>query len=62
MTILAAGVALLASVLGVFWLKSRLRSPRLGRLAYSEFTMRLTVVAVALIAVGALVAVNKLLS
>lgn len=60
MTILLAGVGMLACVLGLFWLKGRLASPRLGRLAYSEFSMRITVVAVALIVVGALLTLNKL--
>jgi len=62
MTILLVGVGMLACVLGLFWLKGHLASPRLGRLAYSEFAMRITVVAVALIVVGALLMLNKLLT
>jgi hypothetical protein len=62
MTILLVGVGMLASVLGLFWLKGHLASPRLGRLAYSEFMMRITVIAVVLIVVGALLTLNKLLS
>jgi len=49
-------------VLGLFWLKGRLESPRLGRLAYSEFAMRITVIAVALIVVGALLVINNFLT
>jgi len=58
-TILAIGIGMLASVLGLFWLKGHLKSPRLGRLAYSEFTMRITVLAVALIVIGALLMINE---
>lgn len=59
MTLFLAGVVLLAAVLGLFYMKDSLRSPRLARLAYSELTMRLTVVAVALIIFGGLVALGE---
>jgi hypothetical protein len=62
MTLVLVGIGVLGSVLGLFWLKGRLQSPRLGRLAYSEFTMRITVLAVALIVIGALLTLNKLFS
>jgi len=62
MTILLIGVALLGFVLGLFYLKNRLRSPRLHRIAHSELIMRFTVIASALIAIGILLVLNKLFS
>lgn len=62
MTLLLVGVGMLTSVLGLFWLKGHLASPRLGRLAYSEFMMRITVIAVVLIVIGALLTLNNLIS
>lgn len=50
--LLLAGAGLLAAVLGLFYLKDRVRNVMLARLAYSELIMRVTVVAVALMAVG----------
>lgn len=55
MAYIISGAALLAVVLGLFWLKDELRSPRLARIAYSEFTMRLAVIAAGLILVGAII-------
>jgi len=60
MTLFLTGLAVLAVVLGLFHLKDRLRSPRLARLAYSELIMRVTVVAVALILFGFLIALGEL--
>ena len=54
------GAALLAGVLGLFYLKDKLRIVWLARLAYSEFNMRLAVLAVALIIVGGLLMVNRI--
>lgn len=51
-----AGAALLTGILGLFWAKDRFASPALHRMAYHELTARLTVVAAALIIIGALVA------
>ena len=48
----ASGALLMALILGLFWLKDELRSPRLARMAYSELTARLAVVAAGLILVG----------
>ncbi|MCB1504303.1 MAG: hypothetical protein KDJ47_04930 [Hyphomicrobiaceae bacterium] len=42
----------MALILGLFWLKDELRSPRLARMAYSELTARLAVVAAGLMLVG----------
>lgn len=53
---------MLGAVLGLFYLKGRLESPRLGRLAYSEFVMRLTVIAIVLIVIGILLVLNTMLS
>jgi len=53
---------MLGAVLGLFWLKGHLKSPRFGRLAYSEITMRITVIAVALIVIGVLLTLNKVFS
>ncbi|MGD9668561.1 MAG: hypothetical protein AB7U75_05830 [Hyphomicrobiaceae bacterium] len=54
MSYFLAGTVLLALILGLFWLKDELRSPRLARMAYSELTARLAVVAAGLMLVGAL--------
>jgi hypothetical protein len=62
MTVMLVGIGMLGSVLGLFWLKGHFASPRLGRLAYSEFMMRITVVAVVLIVIGALLTLNALFS
>lgn len=61
MAILLIGIALLGAVLGLFYLKDRLESPMLARIAYSELTMRFTVIAVALIVIGILLALDKLI-
>jgi len=58
MWLMISGVVLLAAVLGVFYLKDRYRKPWLARTAYSEGTMRLTVIAVALIVFGGLIALG----
>ena len=54
------GVSMLATILGLFWLKDHLRSPRLARLAYSEPVARLAVVGAALSIVGLLLMVAAL--
>lgn len=54
MSFLFSGALLLASILGMFWLKDELRSPRLARMCYSELTARLAVIAAGLMLVGAL--------
>ena len=62
MTIVLIGIGLLAAVLGLFYLKDHLESPFLARIAYSELMMRVTVIAVALIAVGILIMLGKAFS
>jgi uncharacterized membrane protein YciS (DUF1049 family) len=54
------GAVLLALILGLFWLKDELRSPRLARMAYSELTARLAVVAAGLMLVGVIVAAGQI--
>lgn len=60
MPYLVVGVVLLALILGLFWLKDELRSPHLARMAYSELTMRLAVIAAGLMMVGAVVLLGQL--
>jgi hypothetical protein len=62
MTLLLVGIGILGSVLGLFYLKGRLESPRLARIAYSEVIMRITVIALAMIVIGILLMLNKLFS
>ncbi len=59
MTLLIFGIVLLAVVLGTFYLKDHYRIPWLSRVAYSEGTMRLTIVAVALILFGGLIVIGE---
>ena len=61
MTFLVIGLALLGSILGLFWLKDRLRNPLLARIAYSEPVARLAVVGAALSLVGILMLFARLL-
>lgn len=45
---------MLALIIALFWLKDRLRSPRLARIAFSEPVARLAVVGAALAVIGSL--------
>jgi len=60
MTILLIGVVILGAVLGLFYLKDRLRNSTLARIAYSDLVMRLTVIAAAMIVIGTLLVLGKL--
>ena len=62
MIVFFIGAGLFVVVLGLFYLKDALRSPLLARLAYSEFTMRITVFASAMLLVGALLLIRDCLS
>ena len=62
MTILLIGLAILGSVLGLFYLKDRVKTPTLARIAHSELIMRFTVIAAAMIVIGILLVVGKLFS
>ena len=53
---------MLAAIIGLFWLKDRLRSPLLARVAYSEPVARLAVVGAALSIIGLLMMASKLFS
>jgi hypothetical protein len=53
------GTVLLTSVIGLFYLKDEMRIAWLARLAYSEFIMRLAVLAVALMFIGALLMASQ---
>lgn len=47
MNLFLTGVGLLAALIGLFWLKDRLQSPLLARIAYSGLIARLAVVGAA---------------
>lgn len=54
MALFLTGIAILAAIVGLFWLKDRLRSPTLARLAWSDPIARLAVIGAALAAIGLL--------
>ena len=54
MFLLLLGFGLLSAILGLFWLKDRLQSPILARIALSEPVARLAIVAAAFIVLGLL--------
>lgn len=58
MFFLLAGVTLLSTILGLFWLKDRLENPVLARIAFSEPVARLAVVAAAFIVLGLLLVIS----
>ena len=62
MFLLLAGVVLLSTILGLFWLKDRLQSPVLARVAFSEPIARLAVVAAAFIVLGLLLILSELIT
>ena len=62
MTLLLIGAGILGAVLGLFYLKDRLENPTLARIAYSELMMRITAIAVALMAIGVLMLIGELFS
>lgn len=62
MTILLIGIGILGFVLGLFYLKDRLKSPRLARIAHSGLIMRFAVIAAAMIVIGLLLVLKKLFS
>jgi len=49
-----AGVGMLGIILGLFWLKDVLRSPRLARFVYSELVARLALAGAAFSILGLL--------
>lgn len=54
MYLFLTGAGLLSAIIGLFWLKDRLRSPLLARIAYSGLVARLAVVGAALSVLGLL--------
>ena len=62
MKILLAGFGILAFVLFLFYLKNRVESPAVSRLAHSEVMMRFVVIAVIMIVVGILIIIGELFS
>jgi len=62
MTILLIGIGILGAVLGLFYLKDRLKSPLLARVAYSGLIARLALLSAAMIIIGILLVLNKLIS
>lgn len=62
MYLLLAGIALLSTILGLFWLKDRLDNPVLARIAFSEPVARLAVIAAAFIVLGLLLIVSEFIA
>lgn len=62
MFLLLAGVVLLSTIVGLFWLKDRLESPVLARVAFSEPIARLAVVAAAFIVLGLLLILSEFIT
>lgn len=61
MSVLLIGAGLMALILGLFWMKNRLRNPTLARIARSEPIARLAVVGMACLAIGLLAMIGELL-
>ena len=59
MYIFLAGSILLASIIGLFWLKDELESPLLARIAYSEITARLALAGAAISVIGLLIMLGE---
>jgi hypothetical protein len=57
-----SGVALVGSILALFWLKDHLRSPVLARIAYSEPVARLALAGAAFAVLGVLLIVGDAIS
>lgn len=55
-----AGVSLVSAIIGLFWLKDRLESPLIARIAYSEPVARLAVVGAAFAVIGLLLMLSDL--
>jgi hypothetical protein len=60
MYVFLIGAVLLSAIVGLFWLKDRLRSPVLARIAYSGLVARLAVVGAALSVLGLLLMLGEL--
>lgn len=62
MTFLLIGMGIVGSVLGLFYLKDRVKNPLLARIAYSGLIMRFTVIGAAMIVIGILLVLDRLIS
>ena len=62
MFLLLAGIALLSTILGLFWLKDLLENPVLARIAFSEPVARLAVIATAFIVLGLILIVSEFIT
>lgn len=54
-----AGAGLLSAIIGLFWLKNRLESPVLARVAYSRLIARLAVLGGTLAVLGLLLILRE---
>lgn len=62
MKILLVGLGILGVVLFLLYLKNRVESPVISRLARSEVMMRFAVIGVVMIAIGTMVVIGQLFS
>jgi hypothetical protein len=60
MYFLLVGIGLLSAIIGLFWLKDRLKSPLLARIAYSGLIARLAVIGAALSVIGILLMLGEI--
>lgn len=61
MYLFLTGVGLLSALIGLFWLKDRLQSPLLARIAYSGLAARLAVVGAVLSVLGLALMLGRVL-
>jgi hypothetical protein len=61
MIMLLAGISLILAIISLFWLKDRLESPLLARIAHSEPIMRLAVIGAAMAVIGLILLVSRAL-
>ena len=59
MYLFLAGIALLSTIIGLFWLMDRLESPLIARIAYSGLVARLAVVGAVFSVLGLLLLLNE---
>jgi len=59
MYLFLAGIALLSTIIGLFWLMGRLESPLIARIAYSGLVARLAVVGAVFSILGLLMLLNE---
>jgi hypothetical protein len=60
MYFLLTGIGLLATIIGLFWLKDRLKSSLLSRIVYSELIARIAVVGAAFVVIGGLLLLARI--